>query len=119
MGANSVFIIPSRPIENVARFQTTNGGASFTPDGNGLIIHDACVILFADLNTGDVYNYEPPEKRYFTRVRIEYQSLLSDLYDDASGNRKANMPIPLIDIASEFTRGFGCVNGGRFPIAYP
>ena len=118
MGANSVFIIPSRPIGNVSRFQTTNGDAFFTPDGNRLVIYDACVILVTDLVTGDVYNCEPPRKWYFTDVRIEYQSLLSDLYD-GNGHRKTNTPIPLIDIASKFTRGFGRVDAGRFPSAYP
>jgi len=118
MGANTVLIIPSRPIGNVSRFHTTNGDAFFTPDGNGLIIQDACVILFFDLNTGDVFNREPPETWYFTKVRIEYQSLLSQLYD-GSGNRKTHAPMPLVDIKSEFTRGFGPVDGGRFPSAHP
>jgi hypothetical protein len=118
MGASTVYFYLSRPIAGVTRFQTTNGEAFFTPDGRGLILHDACMILFYDLNTDEVFNLEPPPERYFTRVRIEQEALLGDLYGRLSGGKPFD-PIPLAELKSRFNQGLGPVDRGLFPSAYP
>ncbi len=118
MGANTVFIKLSRRIARKSRFQTTNGAAFFTPDGSGLFIHDACLILFADLSVDEFFSLEPPKGSYFTNVRVEEKALAYELYD-SSGDHKTTAPIPLTDLRSRFKPGYGTVKRGRFPSAYP
>ena len=119
MGASTVFIKLSRRIAHRSRFKTTNGRAFFTPDGDGLFIHDACLIVFADLRTEEFFNLEPPSGWYFTRVRIEEGALAYELYDPPSGERQLRGPIPLTDLRSRFEPGLGIVRRGRFPSAHP
>lgn len=118
MGAGTVCFQMSRPILGITRFQTTNGQAFFTPDGTGLLFHDACVILFYDLVKDEVFNFEPPPERYFTRVRIEQDALLGDLYGRLSRGKPFD-PIPLAELKARFNQGFGPVNRGLFPSAFP
>ena len=118
MGASTVFIKLSRRVARRSRFQTTNGSAFFTPDGNGLFIHDACLILFADLSTDEFFSLEPPQGSYFRGVRVEDKALAYELYEP-SGDPKAANPIPLADLRSRFKPGLGSVKRGRFPSVYP
>jgi hypothetical protein len=118
MGCSTIYIQPSRPLGGVSRLHSTNGNALFTPDGRSLIIHDACVIVFVDLQTDEIFNLEPPKGWYFTHVRIEDDSLKSDLYN-AGGKRNRLAPIPLVKVRTRFQPGFGRVVSGRFPSAYP
>lgn len=117
MGANTVFIKLSRRVARRSRFQTTNGGAFFTPDGNGLFIHDACLILFADLGTEEFFSLESPKGSYFTGVRVEENALAYELCHPG-GDPKATTPLPLTDLRTRFNPGLGSVKGGRFPSAY-
>jgi hypothetical protein len=118
MGAETVIIAVSRPIEGISHFKTTNGSAFFSSDGHGLFIHDACVILYYEITVGEVYNFLPPDNWYFTHVGIEDLVLIFDLYD-GSGQTRQGIPVLLSDIKSRSTKGFGVVDNGRFPSAYP
>ncbi len=119
MGARAVLIKLSRRIAGASRFRTTNGDAFFTPRGDGLFIHDECAILFADLRTGKFHHLEPTAGWYFTRVRIEGDSLSAQMRD-TKGNQMAMSPIPIHELKAAFEPGKGAVSWfGRFPSAYP
>lgn len=117
MGANTVELICSRPVQGVARFRTTNGGAFFSDDEAKLFLYDACVILCADLATDRVWCLQRPDNWYLTKVRIENAALEAELFN-YSGGRSEMQPVPLGEIAATFQAGFGPVKDGRFPSAY-
>ena len=118
MGCRTIVFVPDRPLGGVSRFQTTNGVAFFTPDGNGLFLHDACVILFVDLGTESVFHREAADEQLYANVRVEGDSLAYEV-SDGRGNRTPADPFPLADVASVFEPGLGRVEDGRFPSAYP
>lgn len=118
MGASTVLLVPSRPIGGVSQFETTNGNAFFTPDGDALVLNDACVILWADLGSDEIFHLEPPKGWCYANVRVEEDSLLSDVFD-VRGSRERITPISVAKIKGKFNEGFGPVKSGRFPSAYP
>jgi hypothetical protein len=118
MGAETVYMMASRPIGGVTRFHTTNGNAFFTPDGNGLFLHDSCVILYFDIASGSVFNFAPPQGWYFGGARTQGAFLTFDLYDGA-GHFPSGEPILLSEVTSKFDAGFGAVVDGKFPSAWP
>ena len=120
MSSWTKIFVPSQPIAGVSRFQTTNGHAFFSPDGNKLIIHDRCVIVLVDLIADEVMNYQPPKKWYLSNVGIEADSLRFEL-DMPGGQTKheKTVTIEMANIESEFTPGLGSASDGRFPSAYP
>jgi hypothetical protein len=118
MGAATVLVHFSRPLRGVSEFQTTNGRAFFTPSGNGLIVHDATTVLFFDLESEQVFSVQPPSGWYLTNVRVESDEIKGDLYD-GHGRTRSITPIPLARVPMEFAPGFGPVERGRFPSAYP
>jgi hypothetical protein len=118
MGCRTLVFAPSVEIEGVSRFQTTNGAAFFTPDGDGLILHDACVIVFVDLETREAFHRESPTDETFSNVRLRDEGPLAWDLVARDGSRKPGAPVALEDLRSDFVRGLGRVASGRFPSAH-
>jgi len=118
MGCRTLEFVPDRPLAGVSRFRTTNGAAFFTPAGDGLVIHDACVILFFDLAGDRVFHFATEKRQLVEDVRLEGGALAFDL-SDGRGSRAPAPPVSLADISSVLAAGPGRVADGRFPSAYP
>lgn len=58
-GAESIVIVPDRPIAGVSRFHTTNGAATIDPTGTWLIIEGVIGFVAHNLSDGTTAHYEP------------------------------------------------------------
>ena len=117
MSARDVFLLPSIPVRGVNRFKTTNGNATVAGEPARMLLWDSSIILLYDPDTDDLRHMRPPSGRYFTKVRVESNVLHADFYGiNVSGERLTGLPL---DDLSALPEGFGPVEDGEFPSAFP
>ena len=113
MGAESIVIVPDRPIAGVTRFHTTNGQAQFDPTGRWLIVEGVIGFVAVNLQSGSIAHYTDASGAYIGSWSIaggvlEWKQVRPGT---TSGEVKS---LPLDEITARWQPGLGLFSDGTF-----
>jgi hypothetical protein len=113
IGAESIVIVPDRPVAGVSRFHTTNGEARFDPNGRWLIIEGVIGFVAVNQVDGSVANYVDPAGAFIGSWSIVGGELA--WREVRAGSRGAVKKSILLDeIRARWSPGLGQFSDGVF-----
>ena len=113
MGAESVVIVPDRPVAGVTRFHTTNGQARFDPNSRWLIIEGVIGFVAVRLDDGAVAHYQDPAGAFIGSWSVSAETL-EWRQGRTEADRRDVRSIPLDEIRGRWQPGLGPFADGEF-----
>lgn len=112
MSSNHMRVKLPQAFEGISEFHTTNGYASFSDDGEFLLIADACMLIVLSYKEGQARHCYPPAGWYFKSPSIVGSSVEAGLYN-SNGDGGDFGPLAISDAA--WQSGFGRASKGLLP----
>ncbi len=114
MGVEHVELVPSKPIDGIERFYSTNGTVFFDPIVERMFIYDATLIVEVDPVTLECRHMDRPPRWYIGKFERKEEEFLIDLYSGYGKNQK----LVLSHDEIEWKSGLGPASKGKFPSTY-